>query len=193
MPSYQCMNSNDKDKTAVKPFYLHKGDSNSSKMVFVLKQSPGALCNIGYPSEIHLKLKSHEISLAHYSCFSWPITLIGQLSVWNFAQSTAVSLPCSVQNFKPIGQLKRVLWRNEISRDLSLRWVWDGYPILRSTPGFQYSDVGSCCTIPMGPYILLPSIWWNQQATPPWLVQLTWPWPFFYIILCSIHQPHICY
>ena len=36
---------------------------------------PGALCNIGYPSEIYLKLKSREISVAHISCFSWPIIL----------------------------------------------------------------------------------------------------------------------
>ena len=28
-----------------------------------------ALCNIRYPSEIHLKLKSREISFAHNSCF----------------------------------------------------------------------------------------------------------------------------
>ena len=33
------------------------------------------LCNIGYPSEIHLKLKFHEISFAHNSCFSSPIAL----------------------------------------------------------------------------------------------------------------------
>ena len=33
----------------------------------------GALCNIRYPSEIHLKLKSRKISFAHNSCFSWPI------------------------------------------------------------------------------------------------------------------------
>ena len=89
----------------------------------------GALRNIGYLSEIHLKLKSREISFAHNSCFD--------RSLWNFAQSTAVSLPCSVQNFKLIGQLQRKLWTNEFSRDLSLRWVSDGYPILHSTPGFK--------------------------------------------------------
>ena len=32
----------------------------------------------------------------------------------NFAQRTAVILPCSVQNFKTIAQLKRMLWTNEI-------------------------------------------------------------------------------
>ena len=30
-------------------------------------------------------------------------------------------LPCSVQNFKAIGQMKRVLWSEEISRDLSAK------------------------------------------------------------------------
>ena len=53
-------------------------------------------------------------------------------SSWNFAQNTAVSLPCSVQNCKTIGQLRQMLWTNEISRDLSSRWVWDRYPILLS-------------------------------------------------------------
>ena len=56
-------------------------------------------------------------------------------SFWKFAQSTAVSLPCSVQNFKKIWLLINKLWVNEISRDLDLRSVSDGYPILHSTPG----------------------------------------------------------
>ena len=51
-------------------------------------------------------------------------------SVSNFAQSTAVILPCSVQNVKAIGQLNHESLANEISRDLSLRWISDGYPIL---------------------------------------------------------------
>ena len=44
-------------------------------------------------------------------------------SFWNFEQSTAVILPCSVQNFKTIWQICNTLWSNEISRDLSLRCV----------------------------------------------------------------------
>ena len=39
------------------------------------------------------------------------------------------SISLYVQNFEKIGQLKRVLWTNEISRDLSLRLVSDGHPI----------------------------------------------------------------
>ena len=51
----------------------------SSPLFIVLyltaKGIQGALCNIRYPSQIHLKLKSCEISFAHNSCFSWPIAL----------------------------------------------------------------------------------------------------------------------
>ena len=74
----------------------------------------------------HLKLKFRQISFVHN------ISAIIQSS-WNFAQSRTVSL--SVQNFKMIGQLRQMLWTNEILRDLSLRWVSEGYPILHSAPG----------------------------------------------------------
>ena len=40
-----------------------------------------------------------------------------------------------MQNCETIGQLKQILWTNEILRDLSLRWVSDGYPVLHSIPG----------------------------------------------------------
>ena len=55
-------------------------------------------------------------------------------SFCNLAQSSAVSLPCSVQNFKMIGWKTNKLWANEFSQDLGLRWVSDGYAILHSTP-----------------------------------------------------------
>ena len=64
-------------------------------------------------------------------------------SIWNFAQSTAVILPCSAQDIKLIGQLKHELWANEISRDLSLRWISDGHPILHKAP----EDYHSMCDI----------------------------------------------
>ena len=44
-------------------------------------------------------------------------------------------MPCSVQNSKAIVQLNQKLWANEISQDLSLRWVSADYPILHTTPG----------------------------------------------------------
>ena len=56
-------------------------------------------------------------------------------SFWNFAQSTAVILPCSVQNFKMIWRLKGMLWTDNFSQDLSFRRVSDGYPILQQLRG----------------------------------------------------------
>ena len=44
-------------------------------------------------------------------------------SFWNFAQSTAVILPCFVQNFKTIKQLKCMIRTNEFSRI----WIWDTF------------------------------------------------------------------
>ena len=39
-----------------------------------------------------------------------------------------------MQNFKPIGQRRQMLWTNDISRDWRLRWVPDRYRILFSVP-----------------------------------------------------------
>ena len=65
----------------------------------LIQRSQGCCAILGYPSETHLKLKSLEISFND------------RLS-WNFAQSTVVSLSCSVQNCKTFGQLKQMSWRN---------------------------------------------------------------------------------
>ena len=75
---------------------------------------PAALCSMGYPSKCILNSNLAKIRL--------PITgfAVAQ-SFWNYAQSTTVILPCSVQNFKMIGQLKRMLWMDEILRDLSFK------------------------------------------------------------------------
>ena len=61
-------------------------------------------------------------------------------SVWSLSQSMEVSVPCSVQNFKTIWSLIHRLWANEVSRDLGLRWVSGGYPILHSNPGSEFID-----------------------------------------------------
>ena len=50
-------------------------------------------------------------------------------SFWKIAQCMAMTLPCFLEDFKTIGQQKRVLWANEISRDLGLTRVSDGYSI----------------------------------------------------------------
>ena len=72
------------------------------------------LFNIGYLFEAHLNpnLVKSRLPITYYSVTQ---------SFWNFAQSTAVILLCSVQNLKMIGQQKRMLWTTEISRDLNLR------------------------------------------------------------------------
>ena len=49
------------------------------------------MCNIGYPSETHLKPESRYISFAHNLLISYPVI---------FAQSMTVILTCSVQNFQ---------------------------------------------------------------------------------------------
>ena len=49
--------------------------------------------------EIHPKQKSHEISIILNIYCIWPVVV-------NFAESMAASPPCSLQNFKTIGQLR---------------------------------------------------------------------------------------
>ena len=55
------------------PCYIPSRISGKSPLAY--GRFPDTMCNIRYPSEIHLKLKSREISFAHNSCFSWPIDL----------------------------------------------------------------------------------------------------------------------
>ena len=85
---------------------------------------PGAVAiqNISPKLLLYTNLAKSRLSITYFSV---------ALSFWNFARSTTVTLPCSVRNFKTIGQMKWILWTNEISRNLSLRWVSEGgYPIL---------------------------------------------------------------
>ena len=108
-------------------------------MQFIYAYSSGALCNMGYPPETHLKLKSREISLAHNSRFSYPIV----------AHSTGMILPHSVQNFERIGQLRNTLWVNEILRDLDD--YFPGTGTIVELPQFRRSNpdmgkVGTCRT-----------------------------------------------
>ena len=84
------------------------------------------VCNIGYPSEPHFKPKSRKISFVQNIRFNNAIVLEIYTEHDNI----------TVQNLKTIGQRGQMLWTNEISRDLSLRWVSYGYPILHSSPGF---------------------------------------------------------
>ena len=85
---------------------------------------PGVLFNIGYPSKIHFKLKSREISFAHNTCSKLfnPFEIVHRARQWYCCADWIIEL------------LEWMLWPNEISQDLSLEWVSDRYPILRSTP-----------------------------------------------------------
>ena len=76
-------------------------------------------------------LKSHEISYGNNICCSSPIVL-------QFWSEHGSILPCSVQNFKTTGYVQNKLLANKFSRDLRLRWVLDGYPILHSPPAYVY-------------------------------------------------------
>ena len=71
----------------------------------------GRCYNIWYLSITHLKLKSK-------SCSSRIFISVVRL-FWKFAQSTALRVPCSVQNFIMIWQLRNTLWAKTFSCDLS--------------------------------------------------------------------------
>ena len=86
--------------------------------------------------------KNQNKTIAAYSCigrlnpnlvkYRLPITYLSVIQSNSF--ETAMILPRCLQHFKTIRQLKRMSWTNEISRDLSLRWVSGEYPTLHSTP-----------------------------------------------------------
>ena len=88
--------------------------------------------------DIRLKLLSNSNLAKSRS----PITFVAVIqSSWNYTQSTVVSLPCSVQNFKTIGRLRIKLSLKESSRDLTLRCFSDVFPILHKAPGFIPRDI----------------------------------------------------
>ena len=67
----------------------------------------GSCCSIGYPTEIQLinsTLAKSRLSITYFT--------VAQ-PFWNFAQSTAVKLSCSVQNVKTTWQRNLKLWTNE--------------------------------------------------------------------------------
>ena len=55
-------------------------------------------------------------------------------SLRTFAQNTKVQIPCSVQTFGTIKQLRNKLGAIDTSVDLSLRCFSDGYPMLHRVP-----------------------------------------------------------
>ena len=95
---------------------------------------PGVWCKIGHRTETHLSLKSHKTCL--------PKTYWSVVTSFQFLQSTAVQLPCFLQRFKLIWQLKRMLWIKDFSRDLNLRWVPDRCHICSGhiAPGTHFTN-----------------------------------------------------
>ena len=82
---------------------------------------PCAIMNIRLKSTWNPNLMQSRLHITYFS---------GTKSFWTFAQSTGVVLPHFVQKFWATEQLKQMLWTNEISWDLRLIRVSDGYPIL---------------------------------------------------------------
>ena len=123
-------------------------------------------CNAGHLPKICLKLKSHANLFAHNFFFHKPII---------FVQSTADSLPCSVQYFKMIWHLKGILWTNRISQDFSLRW-WasEVFPLMPQPPDYQYVKG---VKYPSCRQLLVPSHGWVTVTTNPSYHQPRWRRP----------------
>ena len=133
---YQLGNSN-KISTFISNSQVHIACNSISKEIEVrivwwtmwpLLASLKAVTSHNIPPKLVLNsnLVKSPLSLTYFS--------VAQ-SFWNFAQSMAVILPCSVQNFKTNGQLKWVMKLNQFSLDLIVRLVWQGFPSLEQIPG----------------------------------------------------------
>ena len=82
-----------------------------------------------------LDIPAKPISNSNLAKSRLPIPSISAArSYGNFAQSTAVSLPCTVQYFQTIKQLLTSLWANEISWDIFLRCFFHGNRALQLPP-----------------------------------------------------------
>ena len=131
------------------------------------RPNAGALCNTGYPSKIHIKRKSHKISFAHNVFLSCPVVL-------KFCTEHG---SITVQIFKTIGEIKWMLWTNEISRDLIFRQVSDGYQLY--------------CTRPLNPnlHVLLrtANACENCRATIPWR-QSPCSWKYMWFCIMKWHS-----
>ena len=53
--------------------------------------------------------------------------VLGCQIIVKFSTNCTAILPCSIPNYKTIGQLKLMLWTNNIFRELSLWWVLEWY------------------------------------------------------------------
>ena len=98
------------------------------RYLYVETDPAGTSCNLRYyPSEIQLKLKSREVSFVHNLLLNYPIVL----KFCAEHDSLAVVRCAKYQNDWPneTDVMDEPAATNEISRDLSLRWISDGYSI----------------------------------------------------------------
>ena len=89
-------------------------------------------------------------------------------------------LSYSVQTFKMIWQMSKKLWVNDISRNLSLRWVSKG-SYLQQCPPSPPTEITWCCD----------SISRNQMVTEWWLHDDVIEWkhfPHYWPFVRGIHQ-----
>ena len=106
-----------------------------------------------------------------------PITFVMVVTpLWNLTQSTTVILPCSVQTFKMISQLRNSLQENAILRDFSPAVVSEGFPILQQPWDFRLRGMGhfprrqsqirylKFCTIPNSKYSVHTNCFSNFQS-----------------------------
>ena len=106
------MEMRERCQAASQGWWLNFRMSSTSIGNFIVWSMPGGICYMKYPSETYLQWKSCEMLFINYI---YHIIY----SFGNFAQSTAVSLSYSVQNFKKIALLKNKLCATKILQYLS--------------------------------------------------------------------------
>ena len=99
-----------------------------------------------------------------------------------FAQSTAMVLLCSARNFKTISQLINELWANEISRDMRLRSVSSGCPVLQQPLALIIKIQNNIycfprhntpiCRLEFGKYNFIRTVHWRCYIHILWCVLL---------------------
>ena len=90
------------------------------------KRRVSGLCAGNSPGTVQMASNAENVSIwwRHHD-------LVCQYKSWS--SNHIVILREARQNFRMLRQLKWMTRTNEISRDLGLRWVSDGYPILMAT------------------------------------------------------------
>ena len=105
------------------------------RYLYVETDPAGTSCNLRYPPEIQHKFKSREVSFAHNLLLNYPIVL----KFCAEHDSLTVVRCAKYQNDWPneTNVMDEPVGTNEISRDLSLRWISDGYPIFANVDYFE--------------------------------------------------------